>query len=240
MEPSADLLRYVCPDPGGADKHAPHPWWHLWRWIPIRALRPRHRQRIEQHLLGLSNHDRYLRFGYPASDERIRAYVASLNFTRDEVFGIFNRRLELVAMTHLAYPDSTAASAEALVAEFAVSVRAQVRGRGYGARLFDHAVMHARNRRVVRLLIHAMSENTPMLNIARQAGATVQRDGGESEAWLSLPPDTVGSQVKELISTHAAEFNYGVQFRKRQLGRVLPLAHAVRRRLAPTEKVTPM
>jgi hypothetical protein len=37
-------------------------------------------------------HDRYLRFGYPANDEQIRRYVDQLNFDRDELFGIFNRR----------------------------------------------------------------------------------------------------------------------------------------------------
>ena len=41
--------------------------------------------------------DRYLRFGYPASDEQIDRYVETIDFAHDEVFGVFNRRLELVA-----------------------------------------------------------------------------------------------------------------------------------------------
>ena len=65
--------------------------------MPIRRLTERHRPGILKHLLGLTDRDRYLRFGYPASDERIRHYVAELDFQRDELFGIFNRRLELVA-----------------------------------------------------------------------------------------------------------------------------------------------
>ena len=70
--------------------------------VPIRSIGPSHGERITRHLLALDSHDRYLRFGYAASDEQIRRYAASLNFERDEIFGIYNRRLELIAMAHLA------------------------------------------------------------------------------------------------------------------------------------------
>ena len=55
------------------------------------------------HLLALEPADRYLRFGYAASDDQIRRYAEQLNFERDDIFGIYNRRLELIAMAHLAY-----------------------------------------------------------------------------------------------------------------------------------------
>jgi len=48
--------------------------------------------------------------------------------------------------------------------------------------------MHARNEGVSMVFIHALTENTAMLKIARKAGATVQRDGSESEAYLEIPP----------------------------------------------------
>ena len=56
--------------------------------VPIRALNASHAQQITQHLLALSREDRYLRFGYSASDDMIERYVAGLNFERDEIFGI--------------------------------------------------------------------------------------------------------------------------------------------------------
>ena len=78
------------------------------------------------------------------------------------------------------------------MAEFAVSVSNSARGRGYGRRLFAHAGMHARNRQVDRLFIHALSENDVMLGIARKAGARVEQIGSESEAYLRLlPPRTL-------------------------------------------------
>lgn len=101
-------------------------------WVPIRVLAPRHRPRILAHLLGLGPDDRYLRFGYPATDEHIQRYVDGLDFARDEIFGIFNRRLQLVAMAHLAFSVDPNLSS---CAEFGVSVASNQRGRGMGAKL---------------------------------------------------------------------------------------------------------
>src|ERR1700754_4325571 len=66
-------------------------------WVPVRSLGPRHRDRIAAHLLALDERSRYLRFGYAASDAHINRYIDTLDFEHDEVFGIFNRRLELIA-----------------------------------------------------------------------------------------------------------------------------------------------
>jgi ribosomal protein S18 acetylase RimI-like enzyme len=185
------------------------------RWIPILSLEARHRPRILAHLLDLSERDRYLRFGYAASDVQIERYVGQLDFDRDEVFGIFNRRLDLVAMAHLATMDSSAAHRTA--AEFGVSVAKSSRGRGYGDRLFDHAALHARNRGIDSLLVHALSENTAMLRIARNAGARIERDGPESQAWVKLAPENLVSHVEALVEDTAADLDYRL---KRQAHRV--------------------
>jgi GNAT superfamily N-acetyltransferase len=126
------------------------------RWFPIRSLGPQHRGRIQVHLRALDGDDRYLRFGYPASDAHIDRYVERLDFDRDELFGVFNRRLELVAMAHLAFlgPEGQPPTA----AEFGVSVLARGRGRGIGSRLFERAGLHARNRGIDTLIVHALSE----------------------------------------------------------------------------------
>lgn len=177
-------------------------------WVPVRSLTSRHRNRIAAHLLALEDSDRYLRFGFAASDAQIGHYADSIDFERDEVFGIFDRRLELVAMAHLAYAPTPQINGKPPMAEFGVSVLRRSRGRGFGARLFDHAVLHARNRRIETLFIQALSENTAMLRIARNAGATVERAGSESEAWLSLPPDDLVSQVGAIVEEQAAEWDY--------------------------------
>jgi len=176
------------------------------RWVPIRSLAARHRPRILAHLLALNEFDRHLRFGYAASDAQISRYTDQLDFDRDEVFGIFNRRLELLAIAHLAYLDSSTSPRPA--AEFGVSVARGARGRGYGDRLFDHAALHARNRGVDSLLVHALSENTAMLRICRNAGARIERDGPESQAWVRLAPESFASHVEALVEGTAADLDY--------------------------------
>ena len=185
-------------DFSNADK--PHPL-----IVPIRSLGPSHRERIATHLLALDEHDRFLRFGYAARDEQIQRYVLQLDFERDEIFGIYNRKLEMIAMAHLAFAREATTSAQA---EFGVSVLAKARGRGYGSRLFERAVMHARNEGVDLLLIHALSENTAMLKIARNAGASLERAGSETDAYLRLPPATLDSRVSELVEEQLAKTDF--------------------------------
>ncbi|MDQ6629949.1 MAG: GNAT family N-acetyltransferase [Pseudomonadota bacterium] len=185
-------------------------------WVPIRSLGPRHRPRILTHLLGLDERSRYLRFGYMANDGHIARYVDTLDFERDEVFGIFNRRLHLIALAHLAYRPHGAPPGPAEAAEFGVSVLPGSRRRGFGRRLFEHATLHARNRGVRAMFIQALSENTAMLKIAVGAGATVERDGSESEAWLKLPPDSFASHLDQLLADQGAEFDYRLKQRVHQ------------------------
>jgi len=208
-----------------------------WTWVPIRSLGPRHRERIAAHLLSLDVSDRFLRFGYPATDAQISKYVDMLDFEQDEVFGIFNRRLELIAMAHLAHAISGLAGATGPVSEFGVSVLPQARARGFGRRLFEHAMLHARNRGVETLMIHALSENTAMLKIARNAGATVERAGSESEAWLRLPPDTLASHVGELVEHQAAELDYRLKVHAHQVSTLLDVISEVKSSVGNSSRV---
>jgi len=217
---------------GGTDRHervpanggAAPPF----RWLPIRSLSERHRPRILTHLLALPEGDRYLRFGYTASDAQLAHYADLIDFAHDEVYGVFNRRLELVAMAHLALLSPTADGSRT-EAEFGVSVLPKARGRGYGSRLFDHAVLHARNRQISTLVIHALSENTAMLRIVRNAGATIERDGGESLARLRVPPDDVLSHLDALVEGQAAEFDYQFKVHTRRVDGLLEAIEDVKK-----------
>jgi ribosomal protein S18 acetylase RimI-like enzyme len=208
-------------DPEGAGASAAEPAHRPWAWVPIRSLGPRHRDRIVDHLLALDESSRYLRFGYLAQDSHIRHYVDSIDFEHDEVFGVFNRRLELIAMAHLAHRPADALRGRAAASEFGVSVLPKTRRRGFGRRLFDHALLHARNRGVETMFIHALSENMAMLKLARNAGATVERDGSETECWLKLPPDSLASHLDEVLVDRAAEIDYAL---KQQARRPDPVA----------------
>ena len=186
------------------------------RWIPIRSLAARHRPRILSHLLALDERDRYLRFGYAASDAQIGRYVEQLDFERDEVFGIFNRRLELVAMAHLAYlrrqcvqPTAAPSSASrwpGLRAAAATASGCSTMRRCMRATAASTACWCMRS-----------SENTAMLRIVRNAGARIERDGPESQAWVKLAPESLASHVEALVEDRAADLDYRL---KRQAHRV--------------------
>ncbi len=204
------------------------PGWHnrpARALVPIRSLGPSHVPRIRTHLLALSSGDRYLRFGHAATDAQIERYIDGLDFERDDIFGIYNRRLELLAMAHLAFSVDPQFNS---CAEFGVSVLERARGRGYGARLFDRAVVHARNEGVQLMFVHALSENSAMLRIARKAGATVERDGAESECYLRLPPADIDSRITELVEEQIAQTDYRLKAQARQFWDVLHVVQEVR------------
>ena len=192
--------------------------------VPIRSLGPSHRDRIAAHLLALDVDDRYLRFGYPATDEHIERYVAGLNFERDDIFGIYNRKLELIAMAHLAFSEHAEHNS---CAEFGGSVLKRARGCGYGTRLFERAVIHARNEGVDLMFIHALTENRAMLRIARNAGASLESAGSETDAYLRLPPATLDTRISELVEEQVARTDY----------RLKAQAHSFREFLASVQDV---
>jgi predicted acetyltransferase len=194
--------------------------------VPIRALGPRHRERIAQHLLALEPQDRYLRFGYAAQEAQIRSYTDNLDFVRDDIYGIYNRSLVLIAVAHLAFASDPKCLS---CAEFGVSVRSEARGKGYGTLLFKRAMNHARNKGVDLMFIHALTENAAMLKIAKNAGATVERDGSESEAYLRLPPATLDSRMTEAVEDQFAEVDFQLKLQAKRFWAFLTSLQEIRR-----------
>jgi hypothetical protein len=144
------------------------------------------------------------------------------NVTR--CFGIFNGKLQLVAVAHLAaLPGGLhmrrmkriRRSPMVTAMEFGVSVLA-LRAAGKGLGHAPVSTMPSSTHAIgtpPHLMIHALSENAPMLRIAAKSGAVIEQDGPEAEAWLKLPPDTVGTHVDSSLHSLAAEVIYRVKYR---------------------------
>lgn len=201
--------------------------------VPIRSLGESYRSEIAKHLLQLDLHDRYLRFGFVATDDHIERYVAGLDFDRDEFLGITNRKLALIAVAHLAL---IPAQGKLKAAEFGVSVLKPARGRGFGALLFERAAMDARNKGVSQMFIHALSENTAMLRIARNAGAVVERIGSDAEAFLRLEPPSLGSRMAEIVEDHYAQIDYRLKAQSKQFHDFLAAIKALNRNWTDPKK----
>jgi hypothetical protein len=71
--------------------------------VLVKELRERDRRRMLRHFLDLEDSDRLLRFGSVLPDEQITHYVNRIAFSRDMVFGVYNRVFRLVAVGHLAF-----------------------------------------------------------------------------------------------------------------------------------------
>lgn len=189
--------------------------------VLVKELRERDRMRVLKHFLRLESADRLLRFGSILSDERIADYVAKIDFTRDMVYGVYNRVFKLVGVGHLGFapkdsaPVKQPATTKDRVAELGISVSKTVRGRGVGSKLFERAAIHCRNNDIDTLYMHCLSSNQTMMHIARKAGMEIQRDYGEADAYLRLLPADPASLLREAVQEQMAVFDYTFKANRR-------------------------
>ena len=179
--------------------------------VPIRVLTEQSRPALLRHLLALASEDRHLRFGHAASDRQIARYVRGIDFGRDEVFGVFDRDLELIAVAHLALSADSPGEAE-----LGVSVLPRGRGRGIGTRLFERAATFARNRGLHTLRLQCLSRNEAMMRIARRAGMLVCAGDGEAEATLQVPPRSLLSHFDAWLRDMIGELDFALKRRLRR------------------------
>lgn len=187
--------------------------------VLVKELHERDRRRVVKHFLGLEASDRLLRFGSMLPDEQVANYANGIDFTRDMVFGVYNRVFKLVAVGHLAFAPRDASRGEVTekerVAEFGVSVSRSARGKGVGSKLFERAAIHCRNSDVDTLYMHCLSSNKTMMHIARKAGMEIHRDYGEADAYLKLPPANPASVLQEALDEQFATLDYTLKANKR-------------------------
>jgi GNAT superfamily N-acetyltransferase len=190
---------------------------HKGQAVLVKSLAERDRRRVLRHFMALDRDDRLLRFGSVLPDPQLEAYVAKLDFTKDIVFGVYNRMFQLVGVGHLAFtsrdahPDSMHYTDKEKVAEFGVSVSKSARGQGIGTRLFERAAIHCRNSDVDTLYMQCLSSNRTMMHIAKKAGMEIRREYGEADAHLHLPPPSPGSVLAEALEEQIAKIDYTVK-----------------------------
>jgi RimJ/RimL family protein N-acetyltransferase len=189
--------------------------------VLVKQLQERDRRRMLKHFMALDDSDRLLRFGTVLPDEQLTAYVNKIDFARDTVYGVYNRVFKLVAVGHLAFAPKEQLSAAGSVtekdkvAEFGVSVSKSARGLGIGTKLFERAAIHCRNSDVDTLYMHCLSSNQTMMHIAKKAGMEIQREYGEADAHLRLPPPSPGTMLQEALEEQFATIDYTLKANKR-------------------------
>ena len=173
---------------------------HYRKSVAVQQLDANHAALIADHFKTLADDDLRLRFGMPMRAEQIDRYVASINFERDVVFGVYADDLTLVAVAHLAcWPGA---------GELGLSVLPGHRGSGIGTALFDRAVMRARNAHIVELFMHCLAQNDAIMHIARKAGMRVVHDHSEVDAFLELEPGNPLTLGQEAFAQQYALFEW--------------------------------
>lgn len=192
--------------------------------IRVKAVPERDRRRLLMHFLGLGESDRLLRFGSILPDELITRYVQHLDFNRDAIFGVYDDKLHLVGVGHLAFAPGVGlprGQEGERAAEFGVSVAESARGLGIGSKLFERAATHCRNAEIDTLFVHCLASNRVMMHIAKKAGMEIHRDHGEADAYLKLPPASPGTVLREAVEEQVASLDYTMKAQARAAKKLL-------------------
>jgi hypothetical protein len=171
--------------------------------IPVKQLSPLSRDALVQHFLALAPEDYRLRFGRSMTPDAVREYVATIDFDRDAVFGVFDDDLRLAGIAHVARTEDGA--------ELGVSVVPTSRGKGVGSALFERANAYARNHGLRSLFMHCLTQNKAMMHIASKAGMNIVTEAGEADAYLELPPADAATIAQELLQERVALYDIALK-----------------------------
>ncbi len=196
----------------------------------VRRLHPDEQDLVRHHLGRLDARSRRLRFGNCVNDAFIERYAEASIGLRGTVIALFvGGVVRGVAELHF-----TSRTGEE--AEIAFSIEPDHQGQGHGTHLFGRILDAARNRGVRRLWLTCLSENRPILAIARKFGARVTVVGDEATAELGDQHPGPGSLSREFAEEGAASVLAMIDRRQRRFARLL---RPFRRAAAPTATQSP-
>nr|WP_176426012.1 alpha/beta fold hydrolase [Chromobacterium sp. ASV5] len=153
------------------------------------------RPAIRAHLGALSAEDRFTRFGFDISVDRLDRYADDINFNRDIVIGALYRGL-LIGMVHIAVFQADAHPC----GELGISVDALCQGKGIGRLLFNQGLLHARKRKLVSLRIQYLRRNSRMASLCRGLSTLYEQDGEETSCLIRLAdPDPAEACRREIV-----------------------------------------
>ena len=145
----------------------------------IRELYEEESDKVQALLLGLSEQDRYRRFGRAMTDDALRQYAARIEWDESVLLGAFDAHAELAGILELA--DTGHAC------EIAIAVAPAHRAQGVGKALMDRALLKAKVRGRDKVLLLCRMDNEPMRRLARSAGLESTLEEGEVTGTLELP-----------------------------------------------------
>jgi RimJ/RimL family protein N-acetyltransferase len=147
---------------------------------------------INHFLHDITDHDRYLRFGYAATNEAIISYLNDSfeDYGDNNMWFICVDNEKIVGTVHVSFCPVSKDGRN--TAEMGFTVSPDYRGRGLGQDLFQRAATWAMMKGANTLYTQCLSENKVMQHIAKKNGMTVVTIGqGEKEATISATKGTI-------------------------------------------------
>ena len=141
---------------------------------------------IDHFLVDIVGHDRYLRFGYAASNDNILDYLEKSfeHFGDTNMWFICVKEDKVVGTVHVSILHDTA--------EMGFTVSPEYRGCGLGQDLFQRGATWAMMKGAKTLYTQCLSENQVMQHIAKKNGMTVVTIAqGEKEATVQATKGTI-------------------------------------------------
>lgn len=166
---------------------------------PQKLLTKNDRVNLLDHLLSLSDSDRYLRFGYPISSEQIEKYVErSFDLEKSQWFGMYDDDERIVASVHAVMVTSTKA-------EMGLTVNSEIRNQGLGQMLFDRGLCWARSAGAKQIYMQCLTENKAIQHIARKNNMSVAvLASSEREGVLKFNSVSIIAPLSDVTMDHIA------------------------------------
>lgn len=159
---------------------------------------PRDREALDTHYGALSTEDLRLRFCSPVGPISLNAYLDRLQATGAPLYGIFNSRLELVAVGHYGAFEQPSSGLEV-----GLSVLESYRRQGLGSALIHRAASYARSRGFKSLVVYCLAENTAMLSLAKHLGISSEISRDEAFGRVQIGTGTFLDYWSELYYLQA-------------------------------------
>jgi GNAT superfamily N-acetyltransferase len=155
----------------------------------LRVLLPTEAGQLTEHLLRLTPEERASRFMHIASDEVVRAHVATFKWRSGVVIGFFEAGVLRGAAEIQGIPFGAC--------EVAVTVEHVWQQQGIGTELVRQALLVARNRMFHSVQVICLGTNQAFQHIARKFTDHLNREDGEASSEIRLAPPTWLSLVQE-------------------------------------------
>lgn len=184
--------------------------------IPRKIMYESDKGKLYDHfLVDIMGHDRYLRFGYQATNDNVTKYLDTAfdEFGFKNMWFIVENDNKVIASVHVSFCPLTKDGN--YTAEMGFTVSPEFRGQGLGQELFLRGSTWAMSKGAKTLYTQCLSENKVMQHIAKKNGMTVVTlDYGEKEATIQATKGTIQSYFDDKFFDNLAFVDLAIQKQK--------------------------